>query len=155
MSLNIKTPPVLNATAIGAFGAVSIKAMHEAKTGRYTTVSLGVENPMSPVTPTGIRRIRLGELRSNALRQELLAQNPELTEVPAIKTYFSGKTGRTAAKKTHLEPTDEQLETASAIFRLARLVGDYPIKAVQRSFGLEHPIARLWVNRARTGGHLV
>lgn len=155
MSLDIKTPVVLNTTATGEFGAISIKAMHDSRLEKYTTVSIGIENPMAAVTPTGIRRIRLGSIRSDALRKQLMEANPDLLDAPAIKSYFAGTNGRAAAKKTHLSPSAEQLEVAATIFKLARLVGDYPIKAVQRCFGLEHAVARFWVNRARSQGVLV
>lgn len=155
--LAINTPQIVNGSVSGGLDApnIAVKAMHDSRTGTYTSVSVEITHPMIPVTPTLIRRLRLGAVRSSIIRQKLMEANPDLVKIPALKSFFSGNQGRTVAQKARLSPSAEQLETASAVFRLAKLTGDFPIKAVQRCFALETDEAHAWVALARKTGAIL
>ena len=154
--LAINTPQIVNGSVSGGLDApnIAVKAMHDSRTGTYTSVSVEITHPMIPVTPTLIRRLRLGAVRSSIIRQKLMEANPELVKIAALKSFFTGSTGRAVAQKSRLSPSAEQLDAASAVYRLARLAGDFPVKAVQRCFALEKDEAHLWVSLARRAGAL-
>jgi hypothetical protein len=134
--------------------AVKIRTIHDARKGVYTNASLAVDHPVVAITPTLLSKLKLGTLRKDALRGALAEQNAELTKRAPVKSFFKGTAGRAVAEKSRLEPTPEQLENAAVVFRLARLVGDYPIQAVARCFSLEHVDAKRWVALARKNAHL-
>ena len=151
MTININTPQVLTSTVSGGMDMpnISITALHDLRSDKYMVVSLLVEHPMIPVTPTLVRRLRLGTTRGSIIRQQLHEANRGLDKIPALKCYFSGANGRTVARKMRLDPDAAHLEITNAILRLARLVGDYPIRSVARCFALDSTEARAWVNAAR------
>lgn len=147
----ITTPQFLHLTVNGTAErpAVTIRAVHKKALGCYVNASVSVEHPMLAVTPTRLAKMRLGALRREALRTSLAEANPELSRLAPVKSFFKGTTGRTVAERARLAPTNEHLENAALIYRLAKLVGDFPIQAVARSFGLERDDAARWVAVAR------
>ena len=152
----ITTPQFLHLNVQGAIDRpnVAIRVMHDQKTRTYVNVSVSVESPMVAVTPTRIAKMRLGTLRRDALRAALGEANVELAKTAPVKTFFKGTAGRPVAEKARLAPTAEHLENAALIYRLARLVGDFPVQAVSRVFGLEKVDASRWVASAREQGIL-
>lgn len=152
----ITTPQFLhlNVQATADRPAVKIRVIHNERQGIYTNASLAVEHPVVAVTPTLLGKMRLGSLRKDALRVALGEQNAELAKRAPVKSFFKGSTGRSVAEKVRLEPTDEHLVNASVVYRLARLVGDYPVQTVARCFNLEPTDAKRWVALARKSGVL-
>ncbi len=150
----VNTPQILHlsARATAEQPAVRIGTILDASRGVYVNASITVEHPAVPVTPTRLAKMRLGGLRRDLLREALAKENPGLTDNAAVKTYFKGTNGRPVAEKVRANPTFDHLQTAALIHRLARLVGDYPVLAIARSFGLEAGEARHWVSQARKGG---
>lgn len=134
--------------------SVTIRTMHDERNGVYVNHSLALEHPVVAVTPTLLSKMRLGALRRDALRAALGEQNSELAKRPPVKSYFKGSAGRTVAEKARREPTAEHIENAALVYRLARLVGDYPVHAIARCFGLEHTDAKRWVAIAKKNGAL-
>lgn len=134
--------------------SVRIRVIHNEQTGSYVNVSLAVEHHTVAVTPTRLAKMRLGALRRDALRTALGEENGELAKRAPVKSFFKGTTGRAVSEKIRLAPTAEHLENAALIYRLARLVGDFPIQSVARSFGLEPVDAQRWVAIARKSGEL-
>jgi len=152
----VKTPQILR-LAIAATAerpSVNIRVILDEKSGRYVNASVAVEHPAIAVTPTLLGRMRLGQLRRDALRASLAEQNPELLSQPALKSFFRGTSGRTVAEKIRVTPSVEHLQTVALIYHLARLTGDYPVQAVGRSFGLDRADAVRWVALARKTGAL-
>lgn len=145
----------LNVQATTDRPAVKIRVIHDERKGIYTNGSLAVEHPVVAVTPTLLGKMRLGSLRNDALRIALCEQNGELVKRAPVKSFFKGSNGRAVAEKVRLDPTVEHLENAAIVYRLARLVGDYPVQAVARCFSLEHTDAKRWVALARKSGSLV
>lgn len=133
---------------------VKIRVIHDERKGVYVNASIAVEHPMVAVTPTLLSKLKLGSLRKDALRAALGELNVQLAARAPVKSFFKGTAGRAVAEKARLEPTAEHLENAVVIFRLARLVGDYPLLAVARCFSIEHADAKRWVALARKNGEL-
>jgi hypothetical protein len=152
----IATPQFLhlNVQATPDRPSVKIRVIHDEHKGVYVNASLIVEHPLVAVTPTRLAKMRLGAIRRDALREALGSANTELSKRAPVKTFFKGTAGRTVAEKARLEPTNEHLENAALIHRLARLVGDYPTQAIARSFGLDVADAKRWVAMARKNGDL-
>lgn len=152
----ITTPRFLTLTPRMNAGepAVSIRVAHNERAGVYTNTAVSVEHPMVAVTPTKIAKLRIGSLRRDALRAALAAENPALSKTPAVKTFFKGTNGRAVSEKTRTNPSDEHLETAATIYRLALLVGDFPVQSVARCLGLERQDAARWVASAKKSGQL-
>ncbi|ROR76055.1 hypothetical protein SAMN06295974_3797 [Plantibacter flavus] len=152
----ITTPPLLNLTvpATPDRPSVKIRVAHDSRRGVYTTNNLGIEHPVIAVTPTLLGKMRLGAVRRDALRSALSEANDELAGRAPVKSYFRGSNGRAVSEKVRAEPTLEHLENLAIIYRLARLVGDFPVQSVARSFGLEPVDAQRWVAIARKSGSL-
>lgn len=144
----------LNAPAAADRPTVSFRVAHNERAGTYVPVAVTIEHPMIPVTPTRITKLRLGTLRRDALRASLAEANPELSRIAPVKSFFKGSAGRAVAERVRVEPTAEHLENAALIYRLAKLVGDFPVVSVARSFGLERDDAARWVAAARKAGAL-
>lgn len=152
----ISTPSLLNLSVQASQDrpSVKIRVTHDARRGVYVTSSLALEHPAVAVTPTLIGKLRLGGVRRDALRAALSEANAELTGRAPLKSYFRGSTGRAVSDKVREDPSAEHLENAALIYRLARLVGDFPIRAIARSFSLEPADAQRWVGMARRSGVL-
>lgn len=155
------TPPIttpqflhLNVQATIDRPAVKIRVVHDERAGVYNNSALTVEHPVVAVTPTRLAKMRLGSLRRDALRVALGEQNTELSKRAPVKSFFKGSAGRAVSEKVRMEPTAEHLGNAAIVYRLARLVGDYPVQAVGRCFGLEPSDAKRWVALARKNGVL-
>lgn len=155
-SLTINAPQFLHldVTATPERPSVKIRTIHDPRRGVYVTASLALDHPAVAITPTLLAKMRLGSIRRDALRAAIGTANAELNVHAAIKTYFKGTSGRAVAEKVRAEPSDAHLEIAAVIHRLARLIGDYPVQAVARSFGLEQADAQRWVKLARKVGEL-
>lgn len=151
MGTQINTPPVIAHTLSGGFSepTIEIRAMYDPSTERYRVMSLQVEGPVVDVTPTLLRRMRLGEARRTAIREGLAESNPELLKLPPVRSYLHGKEGRPVSAKDRKEPGDTRLRQAAIVFRLAKLANDYPVRAVRLSFGLTHEEAALWRSRLK------
>jgi len=145
----------LNVIATAETPDVKIRVIHDDRKAVYVNASLAVEHPVLAITPTLLSKLKLGSLRKTALRVALGEKNAELAKRAPVKSYFKGTAGRAVAEKARLEPTAEHLENASIIFRLSRLVGDYPLLSVARCFGIEHADAKRWIAIARKNGELV
>ncbi|MCY1718570.1 hypothetical protein OVA26_16660 [Microbacterium sp. SL62] len=154
MPETINTPAFLKLTPTVPKGspAVRINAMFDQRAGSYATANLTVESPVESITPTRLAKMRLGALRRDALRLQLGEENAVLARRAPVKSYFRGTPGRAVAEKARLEPTPEHLENAGLVYRLARIVGDYPVQAVSRCFGLEVADAHRWVRLAKKTG---
>jgi len=152
----ITTPQFLhlNVSATPERPSVRIRVIHDEKTGTYVNASVAVEHPVAAITPTLLGKMRLGAVRRDALRSALGEQNAELAQRAPVKSFFKGSAGRAVAEKVRLDPTAEHQENAALIYRLARLVGDYPVQAIARCFGLEHADAKRWVALAKKNGAL-
>ena len=152
----ITTPQFLHLNVPGTIDrpSVKIRVIHNESTGVYANASLTAEHPMVAITPTLLSKMRLGAIRRDALRAALGEENAELAKRAPVKSFFKGTAGRAVAEKARLVPTAEHLENAALVYRLARLVGDYPVQAVARSFSLEHDDAARWVAIARKNGAL-
>lgn len=153
-SPSINTPQFLHldVRATPEVPSVKMRVIHDEGRGVYVPASISLEHPTVAVTPTLLAKMRLGAVRRDALRTELSEKNVELTQRAAVKSYFKGSTGRAVSDKVRLVPTEEHLENAAVIYRLARLVGDFPVQAVARSFGLDHADAKRWVTQIRRSG---
>lgn len=153
---SIKTPQILRLAVKGSAErpSVDFRVILDETKGAYVNAGITVEHVAVPVTPTLLARMRLGQLRRDALRATLAEQNAELTSIPALKTYLKGSNGRAVAEKVRLNPTAEHLELVGTIHRLARLIGDYPSQAVGRTFGLERDDAQRWLAHARKASHI-
>lgn len=154
----ITTPPFLVVHVPGDMQTPSLDLTysHDKARQRYMPVSVKVENPMSPFTMTAMKQMRVHGLSMPKLREELINQhNADLLSRAPIKSYVKGAKGRAVAQKSHQNPTDAQLTDAALIYSLAKVVRDFPIKAVERSFGLDHDDARNWLKLARKKGLLV
>lgn len=155
MSTPAITTPALLALSVKATTerpALTFRLSHDPRSGTYSTVHLAAEHLTVAITPTRLAKMRIGSLRRDALRLALAEKNTALSSRPAVKSYFKGSVGRAVAEKARVEPTDEHLDSAAVIYRLARLVGDFPVQAVARSFSLEQKDAQRWVATAKKKG---
>lgn len=155
-SPTITTPQFLHldVKATPELPSVKMRVIHDSRRGVYVPASIALEHPIVAVTPTLLSKMRLGAVRRDALRVALGEKNTELTQRAAVKSYFKGSAGRAVSEKVRQDPTDEHIETTALIYTLARLVGDFPVQAVARSFGIEHADAKRWVQLARKNGEL-
>ena len=155
-NLTITTPQFLHLNVQGTIDrpSVKIRVIHNERTGVYANASLTAEHPTVAITPTLLSKMKLGALRRDALRVALGEQNTDLSTRAPVKSFFKGTTGRAVAEKARVTPAAEHLENAAIVYRLARLVGDYPVQAVARCFSLEHADAARWVAIARKNGAL-
>lgn len=153
----ITTPEFLHLNVQGSIDrpTLKVRVIHNESKGVYVNASISAEHPMVAVTATLLSKMKLGALRNTALRAALAEQNIELSKRAPVKSFFKGTAGRAVAEKAHLDPTPEHLENAALVYRLARLVGDYPVQAVARCFSLEPAAAKHWVTLARKNGVLV
>jgi hypothetical protein len=152
----ITTPQFLHLNVQGTTDrpTVKIRVIHNARAGIYAAASLTAEHPVVAITPTRLSKMKLGALRRDALRAALGEENLELAKRAPVKSFFKGTAGRAVAEKARLTPTTEHLENAALVYRLARLVGDYPVHAVARCFSVDHAVAKHWVVLARKNGDL-
>lgn len=150
----INTPPFLVVTVPGDLETPSLDVTfsHDKAKRRYMPVSVKVENPMSPFTVTAMKKMRVHNLAMPKLREELGTHNADLLGHAPVKSYFKGSKGRAVAQKSHENPTDAQLTDAALVYSFAAAVRDFPIKAVERSFGLDNDQARNWLKLARKKG---
>jgi hypothetical protein len=153
---SITTPQFLHLQVKGSADRpdVKIRVIHDERAGLYTNASLTVEHPVIAITPTLLSKLKLGSLRRDALRAALGEKNVDLAKRPPVKSFFKGSVGRAVSDKARLEPTAEHLENTAIIYRLARLVGDFPIQSIARCFSLEHTDATRWVALARKNGDI-
>ena len=156
MPTEITTPPILTLRVQGdaTRPTVEFNAMFDSRRQTYVNVSMKAEHPSIAITPTLLSKLRLGQLRNEALRKMLGEQNPELAKTAPVKNFFKGVIGRPVAEKIRQDPTVTHLDTVALLVRLARIAGDYPVVAVERSYGLERDDAKRWIALARKNGHL-
>lgn len=154
-------PPAIAANDMSAdMNALSIKAVFTFNTlnSRYVCGTTTFSSPVTPVRSTSIKSTPVHTRLVAVLRAQLGQEptNVALAEAnPALKSYFKGTTGRRPAHGVIIEPTDEALEVAAAIHTLARAIGDFPVLAIARSFGIEHRHAVRWAGKARRRGLLL
>lgn len=155
--LTINTPPFLVANVPGDLQTPSLDVTfsHDKAQQRYMPVSVKIENPMSPFTVTAMKKMRVHRLSMPKLREQLINQhNTDLLSHAPIKAYARGKDGRAIAQKAHLNPSEQQLTDAVLIYGLASAIRDFPVKAIEKSFGLDNDEARNWLKLARKKGML-
>ncbi len=127
-SIPIITPKFLHleVAATADRPSVRMRVMHNQATGAYVPTSLELEHPRVAGHPDTDRED--GPRRPPPRGSPQQAQRGERRAGPSrsVKTYFRGTTGRAVSEKARNEPSDEHLENAALVYRLARLVGDFP-----------------------------
>lgn len=151
MTISITTPHMIEATRAGTDvePAIRMQFMLRHQDDAYDTLSINVEHPFTPITPTLMRRLGLRAVKSTLVRQELAATNPELMKIAPIAAFLKGNNGRPVAAKDRLNPTHNRLDEAFVVLRLARLAGEFSVISIERCFGIERNDARRWVKLAR------
>lgn len=128
--------------------ALQIRVSLDKESQKYTANSVTLAHPMVPINGKALRGARLQTRMSLALREALAESNPGLAS-PAVKSYFKGSNGRTIAKRLQQVPTDEVLHNAAQIYFLANAANEFPIRAVQRSLGIDYATATRFVRTLR------
>lgn len=130
----------------------SVSAMWFPQKGRYMPASVSIAHPLVPITGGVLRHTPLRAMSAQRLREPLLAANPELLKLPAVKAFTKGTKGRAPSAKDILDPPAKHLEPAAIVFRLARIVGAFPVRSVQTAFALDYSDAKRWCALAKKQG---
>lgn len=151
MSQEIQFPDLLSVTAKRDAGSPTFSARlsYDATTGRYRPFGVSLDGFADPVKGRDLRTMPMARLIADQLRPQIEEANPQLLTVPAVKTYFKGTRGRKVATGIAQKPSFDKLEEAALVFTLAKAVGDFPVRAVERCFALEYAQAKRWVRKAR------
>lgn len=147
---SIVTPTVLSLApkVAAADPQLLITATYNSTLDKYHAVSVSFEHPMTPINSTVVRKTRLATLMAFELRSIIREPNKDLESIPAVKKFFTGSTGRTPAAMA-ASPSPAKLQEAGLVFRLAHLCGFFPVKAVERCFGISYRDAKRWVRATR------
>ena len=151
---NIETPPLLTVVSPGAMDTptVTVTAAYRPAEGRYAAASVSVEHPFGQVRGAELRAVPVRRLLAELLRTPLAEANPTLMENRAVKAWASGKDGRRPAAKQVLNPDSAHLASAAAVMRLERIVGGFPIRAVERACGIGYEDAKRWARLIKKEG---
>lgn len=116
---------------------------------KYLVTSAEFSHPINPITSTRLRKTRFATLVAHQLREELRPDNVDMIAAHTpIKRFFTGSKGRTKSSSEH-SPSLAHLQQAAAVFTLARAAGFFPVRAVERCFGISYHSAKRWVRAAR------
>lgn len=151
---SIQTPAVLTVSRPGTVQdpTVSITAAYKPDEGRYVAASISVEHPFGQVRSTDLRRVAVRRSIANLLRAPLAEANPDLLTDRAVKVWASGKTARAVSEKRAVTPGPQDLASAALVVRLERLVGGFPVRAVERACGVDYDNAKRWYRAITKGG---
>lgn len=150
----VETPSMLTVQVPGdeASPTVTVLASYNAALGRYAAASVFVEHPFAEVRSSVLRRTPVRRILAEGLRPQLLEANPALGRDRAVKAWAAGKNGRRPAAKQVASPDAAHLASAAAVLSLERTVGGFPVRAVERAFGIERADAARWVRLVRKEG---
>lgn len=147
----VETPMFLTVHVPGTMTdpSLDITFSFDKASAKYLPASVKTENPMQPFTVTTMKKMPVHRLALPHLRRAIADANPELVKRPAVKSYVKGTSGRTVSAKAQTNPLEQNLTDAAAVYSMASVIRDFPIKAVQRCFGLDNTQARYWLKEAR------
>lgn len=149
----INTPVVLEASLPGTLDdpQVVIRTTLSRSEGRYVAMSVNVQHPMRHIRSVEMRHVPVRRLIADGLRTELLAANPDLSKIPSCQIWAKGPStrARRAAKAVVEHPSDAVLDEARTILKLERLVGGFPVRALERCLGIDYATAKKWARRLR------
>lgn len=149
----IKTPAFLTLShTTEDQGSLVIMAAFRKSEGRYIASSVSLAHAMDPVTATSLRGVRLRAVLDQTIREALQEPNTVLMRVEPVRAFLSARKGRPVARKYRSEPTDEHLETAAVVMKLAQASGAFVVRAVESSFGIDYASAKSWVGKVRRRG---
>jgi len=123
----------------------------------YVGTALTFVSGTVPVRSTSVKRSPIRDRLVSALRKEIAADptNAHLAaSCPQLASYLDGRPGRPVAASVASLPTRKHLDKAVAVYTAAKAIGDFPVLAVARSFGLTHRSAARWIASARRQGLL-
>lgn len=150
---DITTPGFLTAQVPGTIDtpARTIDAAWNASEGRYTAATVTISHPMNPVKTPDLARSAVRRTIAENIREQLLAANPHLTNIPAVVTWAKGEGhhARKISKSRTLEPRSIDLEHAALVVRLERIVGGFAVRTMSRCMGIDYPTAKRWMGRLK------
>jgi len=120
--------------------------------GRYIPVSVSLSHPFDPIKGLHLHRTSVRRLLADGLREQIVAANPGIDVIPAVKTWAQGEAhhARAIAKALREQPSSTLLAAAEVVLALETIVGGLaPIRTVQRCMGIEHEDAKRWVRTIR------
>lgn len=129
-----------------------IMAAFRKNEGRYIASSVSLAHPMDPITATSLRTTRLRAVLDQTVREALQEPNTVLMGIEPVRAFLSARKGRSVARKYYTEPSDEHLENAALVMKLAQASGAFVVRAVESSFGIDYPTAKSWVGKVRRRG---
>ena len=132
--------------------SVTVLTFLDPRSGVYHAVKTEIEDPVAPVKGSTLRTTPLREIMREQLRVALRSENPALSRQTPLRAFFSGREAAPASQKIALTPQTSHLEAAALVHRFAIAVGDYPTRAISRSFGLDVVAARRWTTQLRREG---
>lgn len=131
-----------------------LEAWVKLEAGRYVVEKLviGRQAGGPPVTSEGIRGIPVQAIVREVIREA------------AERIVNTGARGRATARWTRSNsdiarlrkagPIDETLQVAADVYRVSRVIGDPPAKAVAQAFQIPQRTATYWIKLARERGFL-
>lgn len=122
--------------------------------GRYVPASVSLSHPFEPIKGLHLHRTSVRRLVADGLRPQIVAANPGIDQIPAVKVWAQGEAhhARTLAKALRDAPNPTLLTAAEVVLALETIVGGLkPIRTVQRCMGIEYDDAKRWVKQIRRG----
>lgn len=149
----IKTPAFLTLSHTTEDQAsVVIMAAFRKHEGRYIASSVSLAHPMDAITATSLRKTRLRTVLDQTIREALQEPNTVLMGIEPVRAFLGARKGRSVARKYHAEPSEEHLENAAIVMKLAHASGAFVVRAVESSFGIDYATAKSWVGKVRRRG---
>ncbi|HEY8589544.1 MAG TPA: hypothetical protein VIL55_08330 [Naasia sp.] len=157
----LRIAPAFTAVATAADISVetTIHVAYSPDFGRYRIAASGhqIVGPDGEITPSVLRRIRLGELLAAAVPYCVAVSDDELGH--GIVRDLVGASGRLLPKwmadtAAHAGPTRDTLELVQLAYGVAALAGQPPMQAVAAELGIPTRTATHWIARARQAGLL-
>lgn len=151
----ITLAPTIQCSATVNDGTTVIVALaYHRDSRRYRMQNITVTDIFRPISYTDVRSMNLRSALIPKIRQQL-ADNTRtalldqgLVKGP-LQSFFTGNAGRPIAAAAAADPSSTHLDTAAAIHVLATSCGEYPVKAIERCFGISRTDALRWMRRVR------
>ena len=148
--IGVRSPVQVVATDCAGY---DVELAVEVVAGRFMATSVLVRQREGgpPVTSEGIRSIPVARLTKLAVAAHVM----QVEEKDGVTTWTPMRMTDETAKRFRGEgPTDEALGWVARLYRLALLLGDPPVTAVEHGLGLPRSTAGRWVALARQRGFL-
>jgi hypothetical protein len=133
---------------------ITLSASYRPYVQRYEVTNFTLQRGKFPITGGTLRHTAVRAITSEVLTLAILEENRQLNRTSALLTFFKGTYGRALNPFDQQDPSSWLLQNASVVFTLARLTHTFPVRAIERCFGITYRDAQRWVRLARRRGFL-